>query len=76
MPFILQINFHSEHIEHCTSFNVNLETDTITCVRGGFGPVDDEPELNQTEAERAITLRNTNGNIISLGRHFGSSGIP
>jgi len=70
------VNFHSEHVEHCTSFNVNLETDTITCVRGGFGPVDDEPELNQTEAERAITLRNTNGNIISLGRHFGSSGIP
>jgi len=70
------INFHSEDIEHCTSFDVNLETNTITCVRVGFGPGGDEPKLNQTEADRLITMRNTNGNIIPLGRHYGSSGIP
>jgi len=70
------INFHSEHSEHCSSFNVILETNTVTCVRVGFGPADEEHKLNRTELDRAITLRNANGNIIPLGRHFGSSGIP
>ena len=73
---ILQINFNSENCEHCSSFDINIETQTVRCVRGGFGSSDDDTKLNQTETDRQITMRNTNGPIIPLSRHYGSSGIP
>jgi len=70
------INFNSENCEHCSSFDINIETQTVRCVRGGFGSSDDDTKLNQTETDRQITMRNTNGPIIPLSRHYGSSGIP
>merc|ERR1719510_1147203 len=59
------INFHHPDIP-CCEFDVDLETHTVKCVKGGFN-TDDDDELEEIR-NRGITDANTNGPIIALGK--------
>merc|ERR1712029_1273030 len=69
------INFNSENVPHCASFDVDLKADTVKCVRGRFSGFDDEQKSSNV-TERARKDRWTNGPIIPLGSYYGPSGIP
>ena len=71
-----QINFNSEHVPHCSAFDIDLANATVLCLHGAYDTKTDEFVDKQREIDRAIRDANTNGPIIPLGSYYGSAGVP
>ena len=56
---LYQINFHHDAVPHCMEFDVDLQTNTVKCVRGGYATNDDE--INAKLRNRATSKANTVG---------------
>ena len=63
-----KINFNSEKIDGCATFDVDVIANTVKCVQGGFNTDNDDEVEGITN--RGITVGNTNGPIIPLGKYY------
>jgi len=64
------INFHDSRVPHCAEFDVDVQTNTVKCIRGGYATNNDDEEFKDELVNRGLTPANTNGPIVPLGAHF------
>ena len=77
IPFLYkQINFNSENLPGCSSFDIDIKSNNVVCLRAYFN----EPPVNQTDLYLINDMPNKIfvpylGPIISLEKNY-TDGIP